>query len=293
MAEKLHRWLEKVQDRRIKREFDNFVLIIGDEGVGKSNLIVGLLWWWQMLRGRTPEVDPTLDRLVYNKDEFKAAMANWEKRAGIGAMDAARILYKKDAMNPEQKELEKDLLDVRTKEHLVLLGFQEWDIVPTSLQNRRAQHCLRIPSRGVVHGYSRKTMDKIDGIEDEGDWPEPDMVDTFPFLGNLDGEIGDCWAAFKERDLERKKQRLNGGEGEEESDEPVGPKGVAEEIAAGDVSYYLSENKNTGELYVDEDIIALEFEHLSVREARQARKVLERKPDIQRITGEQETEAVA
>jgi hypothetical protein len=115
-------------------------------------------------------------------------------------MDAARVLYKKDAMDGGQKAIEKDLLDVRMKNNLYLLGFQDWDIIPTMIQNRRAKYLVFIPDRGLIRGFGR---DSIDKKVETGNWPPADMKDKFPDL-----EGTELWHRFRKQDLAKKKERI-------------------------------------------------------------------------------------
>lgn len=216
MAEKLRAWLETVHDRRISREYDNVVLVIGDEGDGKSNLIIGLLWWWQEIRDRPQTPDAVLEQVAWDRADFQDAMASQPKRSAIAVHDAARVLHRKKAMESEQVETETDMLDVRTKEHVIFLAYQGWNKIPSDLQERRAQHALVVPQRGFVQGYSR---DAIDEKYESGDWPEADLQDTYPYLGRLDGGIAECWQAFQEADLDHKRERLQSDDSVESPDE--------------------------------------------------------------------------
>jgi hypothetical protein len=136
------------------------------------------------------------------RDEFKQALVNDAPRSVITVQDAARVLYKKEAMVGDQRELEKDLLDVRTKEFVMLLGFQDWNVIPSMLQNRRAYNAFYIPRRGVVEGYGR---DELDQWAADDKRPEPSFVDRFP---KLDGT--ELWAEFQRRDKEAKDERILG-----------------------------------------------------------------------------------
>lgn len=213
----IERFLKKALERRIKAEYDAIVPVVGDEGEGKSTLILRMVDIWQRYQNDWPTVDGVLDTVVWqDRQEFKQAMSSRDERSAIAAMDAARILYKKDAMQGDQKDIEKDLLDVRTKEFLMLLGFQDFDVMPTMLQERRAKFLFRIPERGTVWGYNR---DSIDERVESGEWPEPDLEDTF---NALDDTL--LWEEFQARDKEKKDERI-------ESEMPTEPGDARKEEA--------------------------------------------------------------
>ena len=273
--DKLETWLEKVYNKRVRREYDALVPVVADEGKGKSTLMLQLTWMWQDICGLDPTADSVLDRVIWQgRDAFQTALANDPPESSVPVMDAARVLNKKETMVGEQREIEKDLLDVRMKAFLMLLGFQDWEIVPTMLQERRAKFVLRIPRRGVVEGYSRASIDKRN---ETGKWPEPDMRARFPAL---DGTP--LWEEFKKRDLEAKERRIRGDEDTDESDDvgEVTPQSVTAEIKADGVAGYVSQNEFNESLYVDKKLIKFDYPELSDDEADQVKAALRRDEDI-------------
>jgi len=203
----LDAWLKKVYDRRLTNKYDAMVLLVGGEGVGKSTLTLELITRYFQLRDKQPDepVEAILDRIVWStRTEYKDQIASDPGRSVIAVPDAARVLHKKEAMVGDQREIEKDLLDVRAKEFLFLLGYQDWGVVPSLLQERRAHFILRIPARGKVEGYSRASIDKKLEMERD-EWPEPDFVDKFP---DLSREAPELWEAYEETDIEKKNERM-------------------------------------------------------------------------------------
>lgn len=200
MSTTLETFLNVIHDEVISQEFDRIVLVIGDEGVGKSTFMLTATWLWQQIKGEEPTPASVLDHVVWDHDGFKNAMATWDRRSAITVQDAPRVLHKKKAMASDQVELETDLLDVRTMEYLILLGYQDWDLVPSMLQTRRAKNAIYIPSRGTAWLYGR---DKLDQRLGDATWPQPDMKASFPDLSGTT-----LWQRFKERDTDRKQSRI-------------------------------------------------------------------------------------
>lgn len=198
---KVQRWLERIYTHRINNQFDAMVLVIGGEGVGKSTFMLSVEWLWEQIRGNDPTVDGVLDRMAHDdREAFRRLLLNSEKGDVIVANDAAHILHKKEAMYGDQIDVEKALLDIRRFNYFVQLGYQDWDDVTDQLQRRRAHFAFRIPRRGVIHGYSRSSLDEV---YDCDEWPTPDMKDTFPSL-----EGTELWEEFNRQDAERKQERL-------------------------------------------------------------------------------------
>lgn len=269
--EKLKKWIQNVKRRRIDREYDLMCPIVADEGDGKSTLILTLAGLWHQEIGKPTDPEAIFDRIVWSsRDEFKRLAVDSEPKDLIAAPDAARVLYKRDAMDPDQRELEKDLLDIRTHEYLFLLGFQGWGIIPTMLQERRAKQLLYIPERGVVHGYNRSSLDKKEELDDK-EWPEPDLKDTFP---PLDGTK--IWSEYKQRDREEKRKRIAP---DDDDDEPeVSAREVADEIMAEGLGPVVSIHGGNKNPYINKELIELDY-GLSARKAGKVKALLERRTD--------------
>jgi hypothetical protein len=198
---KVYEWLQRIDQRIIRSDSDAIVIVVGDEGAGKSTLMLENTWLWQQIRDRQPTVDSVLDRVVHDdRDAFRMQLYNGERGDAHVAMDASHILFSKEAMHGDQIDVEKSLLDIRLLGYFIQLGYQDWQHVTDHLQRRRAKWVLRVPRRGVVWGYGR---DSIDEKYHSGEWPEPDLTDTFPDLAGTE-----LWEEFSRRDEERKRERL-------------------------------------------------------------------------------------
>ena len=183
-------------------------------------------------------------------------------------MDAARVLHKKKAMHGEQVETEIDLLDSRMKEQVTFYGYQDWDIVADVLARRRAKYCFRIPHRGRVEGYSRKSMDER---YENGEWPEPDLVDTFPDLSGTD-----IWEEFKQRDRAHKEARMRSDE--EEAENTWAPKEVVEDVLANSPAEYVKINPYNPNS-INKELLQLDY-NLSARASKTVAEGLKREIDL-------------
>lgn len=271
--QKLQRWLEKLYNRRIKQEFDAVVPVIGDEGMGKSTLMLTITMCWQDIQGMQPTTDSVLDRIVWDdRDEFKRALSESPERAAIPVSDAARVLYRKDAMVGAQKEIEKDLLDVRIKENLILLGFQDFDIIPSMVQKRRAKHLLYIPRRGVVWGYSRAGIDER---LDDDSWPQPQLKDTFPSL-----ESTPLWDQFRRLDREKKLARMHGTEEVDEEDDGLTVDEIVDELTSnGELEDVITIHGTHNYPYIDADLVRHKY-GVSHTDAKTVAKLLNKDDEL-------------
>ena len=257
-------WLEETK-RHLEGDFDLLVPVVGDEGMGKSTLLNELGWLWHGVQGTPHEqtIDNTMSQVAWDLPEFKRHISGKPQYSCIVVHDAARVLSRKKAMRGEQIELEEDLLDMRFGNYLVLLGFQEFDLIPTMLATRRAKNLLRIPERGVVHGHNEAGIRKR---YDKGKWPKPVMKDTFP---SLEGK--DLWRAFVDEDQRRKQERIK----PDEDDAERTVEELVEDIIDEGLDRVVSIHGGHNRPYIDRDLI--EIEHgTSGNKAKKAAKVLKK-----------------
>lgn len=206
-------FLRKVYSRRITADDDAVIAIIGGEGSGKSTFILQVLLLWNAIKNESEfgEVDheELFKRIYSTRSGFQQAFVNAEQQSAIALPDAARALFSKEGMVGEQRELEKDFYDVRFQQFLMLLGFQDWEQLPSFLSGRRAQFGFFIPRTGVIWGYSRSSLDEREENDGRGvgSWPEPDMKDRFPSL-----EGTDLWSKYQQYDADQKIARMGGNE---------------------------------------------------------------------------------
>lgn len=259
------KWLEATQDH-LANDFDSVVPVIGDEGMGKSTLLMEIGWLWNGLDGTPQEqtVENTMGQIAWDLPQFKTFIGSKPQYSCIHVHDAARVLSRKKAMHGDQIEVEEDLLDMRFGNYLVLLGYQEFDLLPTMLATRRSKMLLRIPERGIVHGHNEENIRKR---YQEGSWPDPVLQDTYP---SLEGK--DLWKAFKSEDARRKQERIKPDEDEEE--EMTIPE-YAEQVKEDGIDQVVSVHGGNGTLYIDSDLIEVTY-GTSANKAKKIAKILKK-----------------
>jgi len=266
---RIEAFVELLYEEKIQDEFDRVIPIVADESMGKSTFILQFMVLWKRITDQEINVDDLLDQLVYQRQEFKDAMASYPPRTVIAVPDAARVFFKKDSMDVEQKELEKDMLDVRTKEHPILLGFQDYDIIPTFLQKRRAKNLIYIPTRGQIWAYNRDTMDER---YEQDSWPSPDMDAQFPSL-----EGTDLWRQYKRLDKQKKQERIADSSFESE-DKSV--REVVDQIKDDGIDSVTSIHGGWNRKIIDTDMIRHRYD-LSHADAKTAKKLLEKDDEVE------------
>lgn len=204
----LQNFLEGVHENRIQENDDLVLLMVGDEGTGKSTAMLWATLLWQNIAGNGATVDSVLDRVVFGaREDYKEMLLESDEGDIITVQDAPHVLFSKDAMVGDQKELEKAMFDMRIENYLVILGFQSWEVVPKDLRERRAGAAIRVyrsgGERGYMDIYSRRELNEKIRDHNPHSWPDPSAHDRFSSL-----EGSDLWDAFNERDAEAKRERL-------------------------------------------------------------------------------------
>jgi len=201
------RWLESVDKQVLSNNNDRIVAVVGDEGSGKSTYMTHMAVLWDSIQNETVDNGRVLESILWGgRDEFIEALRERDPGSLIAVQDAAHSLFSKEAMHGAQIQLEKSLLDIRIRNFLIVLGFQDFDDMPSGLKDRRCETVFRLETHrgqptGNVRIYDRGSIDKR--IQ-EGEWPdEADERDRFE---SLDGT--EIWASFSERDREAKLSRL-------------------------------------------------------------------------------------
>jgi hypothetical protein len=114
--------------------------------------------------------------------------------------------------------------------------------------------------------YGRSAIDKK---VENGQWPGTNYVDTFQALDGTD-----TWELFRERDLQKKQERI-----EPESEETsMDAQELAEHILESEeeeLADIVSVHAQRGTPYVDKDLIELDYD-VSGRKAKRVKKALER-----------------
>lgn len=267
--QRIEAFAELLYEEKILDEYDRIIPVVADESHGKSTFILEFMVIWRRVTGREIDNQEIIDQMVYSREGFQDAMADYPARTVVPVPDAARAMHRKEAMDPEQVETEKDLLDVRAKEHVILLGYQDWDIVPDFLQRRRAKNMFYIPTRGTIWGYNR---DGIDERYDSDEWPEPQMTASFPSL-----EGTDLWREYRREDLERKQERIRSNA--EESSSQQTPQDIASQIKADGIDSVIGIHGGWNRKYIDPDLIEMGYD-VSARKAKKVKKLLEADPDV-------------
>lgn len=267
---RIQRYLERLYETTIQDNDDRIILVVGDEGAGKSTFILQAIWLYEQVRGNDPSPASVLNAVVFDdRDAFREKFLNAKEGDPIAVMDATHIMFKRESWDPDQIETEKQLVDIRIGNHPIFLGYQDWEDIPDSLQRRRAENAFYIPQRGYVKGFSRAAIDEKYSELGANKWPDPSLRDTFPSL-----EGTKLWRRFEEIDVKRKRERLHK---DDEGEHSITPQDVVDDIISeGKLDEYVEVHDYQNRAFYSKPLIKYDYPDLSERQASEVKAALGR-----------------
>lgn len=112
MEDKLKYMLDLMIERSIKSNFDNLVVVDGDEGYGKTNFSVGCAYYVAQQLNKTFNVD----HLFFKPDDFIKYASEHENEVIVWD-EAAMVALASEWQNKTQQKLMKFLMIARKKRH--------------------------------------------------------------------------------------------------------------------------------------------------------------------------------
>lgn len=272
---------QKIYKRVHNRDKNYMAIVCGDTGSGKSEFGLRLC---ELL-----DPDFNEDRIAFTIEEFTRLVDERHPPGSAILFDEVGIALS------HAKHYEDDVIRVNH----ILQSWREQNRI--LIMTAPHIHLIHKPDRGLLH--AQMDMQDIDrehhlsraryrNIQQNTDTGE--LYKKYPRL-NVGGEVRKFKhirlykpsPAIVEPYAEKKRafnDQLNEGvleqvTNDESDDEPAGPESVAEEILSGNVVEYIGVHPSNGMRYIDPDLIQLHYD-LSIREAKQAKKLIESEIDI-------------
>ena len=277
-------WLLRRVWDRVNRDNEHFMgVIVGREGSGKSHTAIKI----------ANTVDPSFsaDRVIFDVAELLKVLKDgdhepgnfyvldeagvqfgrrtWQDRAQVLANQALQLIRSHNLglifTLPRLSELDSQTVG-RLQAVLEVVGKQpeeyvtvKWKFVDPDRVDSSGNILKKYPRRRQDGYLKRITRNAIAPPEDSG------LIEAYEHEK----------AKFQNRIYEETIETLEGEEESEETDETKSPKAVATEIASDGVQPFVSEHGNTGEPYINKDLIRAEYE-LSHDDARTVKSLLEK-----------------
>lgn len=161
-----------------KKDFDWLHVIEGYEGVGKSTLA------WHTCKYIDPNF--TAKNVVFEPDQFRLLLQNARKGTAILIDEGGLLLFSRNAMMSDNKELIQALTMIRTKNLFICIYVPSFFILDVYVREHRVKTMCKVIKRGWFHFFSKKRIQQIKkktGTK-EYEYPKPNFKEAFTKVEN-------------------------------------------------------------------------------------------------------------
>lgn len=207
---KIRQWLRIVFEKNTKHDWDTWICVCGDEGIGKTNLNLQLMEdWYNMLYGEVKEEH--IKHLSLSKEDWKKDLSQL-KQYECSVYDEGGELNNRRTMSKFNVEITQLARVIRGDNNLVILTIQDFFDIDPFFSKRRIRALLYVYKRGRVAVYSRQKVRNLAMINKyfyiKNYWiVQPTITDTF---GIYNGVLRKAYNQKKKDFLIQSKLKLNG-----------------------------------------------------------------------------------
>jgi hypothetical protein len=151
--EKIKTNLDFIRKDIVQDDKDYIMCVEGYEGVGKTTLALHICKY----------IDPTfnVDRIIFNLDDFKMQIKTSKKGNAILIDEGALVMFSRDAMKGEVKELIRLFTAIRQYNLFICICVPRFNIIDRYIREHRVKGLLRVTKRGRFAAYNKQMIDKI------------------------------------------------------------------------------------------------------------------------------------
>lgn len=169
-----------------KNNHDTVLIITGNEGFGKSNLLLDMVTEWERITGTVCSID----NIGLTQEQWIKAVSIAEPKVGIAPFDEAGDgLLSRDAMNDFNKDVIKMYTVIRGKCLMTILVLPSFWYLDKFFRMHRVKGMFFVYSRGRVAFWNKKQLKRmiIKGEDNQDVWAvKPSFRDGFPeYKGHL------------------------------------------------------------------------------------------------------------
>ena len=160
---------------------DTVLIITGNEGIGKSNLLLDIIEEWEHITGETF----TIENVGLTQEQWIHAISIAKKEVGIAPFDEAGDgLLSRDAMSDFNRDVVKMYIVIRGLSLLTVLVLPSFWYLDKFFRMHRVRGLFFVYSRGRVAFWNKRQVKKIimKGDDNQDVWvAKPSFRDSFPF----------------------------------------------------------------------------------------------------------------
>ena len=204
---RIEKYLELVFDKLTKKDWDNLIVITGDEGISKSNLLLHMTdWWYVKLKGKCVEED--IKHICINREQFLLDLKDCKKYEMTG-YDEADLISRR-TMDTFNVTLMKTYQVIRGDNLFTILIIPSVFDLDTFFRNRRVRGMFYVFKRGRCAFWSKNRLRKMLALNEKSAiknmWRvRPTFFDTFP---KYKGVLAELYKKKKDENMKGIRQKM-------------------------------------------------------------------------------------
>ena len=157
---RLARAINIIYDGVVLKDYDNVLCIIGDEGKGKSNILLQIVDFW--LKKRYNTITPEMaNRFIAMDSKDLGRVIKGVTNFDILANDEAADLSSRSSMSKINKTYVKAYSIIRGKNLFTILVLPDLFDLDTFFRKRRVRNLIYTNKRGVIHFWGKQRLKKL------------------------------------------------------------------------------------------------------------------------------------
>lgn len=188
--------LLRVVKKAHEKNHDTVFVIVGSEGMGKSNLAMGILEEWCNSTGQKP----VISMIALDREDWIRSIDSAIPRYGINVFDEAGDgLFSRDAMTEFNKDAAKMLMVIRARGLFSILVLPSFSHIDSFIRKHRIKGLFHVYKRGACSFWDKRRIKQICEIDKDLYAVRPSFFDSFP---KYDGVLSDEYAVLKARKVD-------------------------------------------------------------------------------------------
>jgi len=197
----LYKILRVIYKKVTQEDYDEVMVITGDEGTGKSRLMMHIVEWWNSQKGTTKpeEVD---ECVALDSEQFSNILQEVYKGA-VRVNDEAADISSRGAMSKTNKLFMLVYQLIRGENLFTILVIPSIFDLDTFFRKRRVRHLIHVPTRGRYDFWDKQDLRRM--VEMNEGKPFKNYYRVRP---TARGSFSDYKGVYLERYLEKKSDKM-------------------------------------------------------------------------------------
>jgi len=141
-------------------DYDEVLVLMGDEGTGKSRLLLAILEWWNSQEDNKPCADDVRVSVGMDSPEFSGLLRDAKKYMMI-ANDEAADISSRSAMAKQNRLFMVVYQLIRGENLFTVLVIPSIFDLDSFFRKRRVRHLIHIPKRGLYHFWDKQSLRRM------------------------------------------------------------------------------------------------------------------------------------